>query len=105
MYIRTEITLFITMCSLMQIRPSDLDRYKLPEQCRLPLTEHDRKTGEELLKVKDDDAGADFVLQCSHDCAPLQEPFILRHPEWVKELQHMLKVGEKAEIQVRNYAV
>ena len=61
------------------MRPSDLDRYNLPAQCRLPLTEHDRKCGEELL----------------------QEAFVQRHPEWVKELQIMLKSGEKAEIQVR----
>jgi meiotic recombination protein SPO11 len=30
----------------------------------------------------------------------LQEAFVQRHPEWVKELQIMLKSGEKAEIQV-----
>ena len=60
------------------MRPSDLDRYNLPAQCRLQLTEHDRKMGEELL----------------------QEAFVQRHPEWVKELQIMLKSGEKAEIQV-----
>jgi meiotic recombination protein SPO11 len=59
------------------VRPSDLDRYNLPAQCRLQLTDHDRKMGEELLN----------------------EAFIQRHPEWVKELQHMLKSGEKAEIQ------
>ena len=63
----------------LQVRPSDLDRYKLPAQCRLQLTEHDRKMGEELL----------------------QEAFVQRHPEWVKELQLMLKSGEKAEIQVQ----
>jgi len=59
------------------VRPSDLDKYSLPAQCRLPLTDHDKKTGEELLK----------------------EPFILKHPEWVKELELMLKMGVKAEIQ------
>ena len=53
------------------VRPSDLDRYNLPAQCRLPLTEHDRKMGEELLN----------------------EAFVQRHPEWVKELQIMLKSG------------
>ena len=30
----------------------------------------------------------------------LQEAFVQRHPEWIKELQIMLKSGEKAEIQV-----
>ena len=41
------------------------------------MTEHDKKMGEELLK----------------------EPFIQKHPEWVKELEGMMKSGEKAEIQ------
>jgi DNA topoisomerase VI subunit A len=44
------------------------------------MTEHDKKMGEELLK----------------------EPFIQKHPEWVKELEIMMKSGEKAEIQVLN---
>ena len=61
------------------MRPSDLDKYNLPEQCRLPMTEHDKKMGEELLK----------------------EPFVMRNPAWVKELELMVKSGEKAEIQVR----
>jgi meiotic recombination protein SPO11 len=42
------------LCDLLtarQIRPSDLDKYHLPDQCRLPLTDHDRKMGMELLKV------------------------------------------------------
>lgn len=59
------------------VRPTDLNKYALPEQCRLPMTEHDKKMGEELLK----------------------EPFIQKNPEWMKELQFMLKTGEKAEIQ------
>ena len=59
------------------VRPSDLDKYNLPAQCRLPLTDHDRKQGEELLK----------------------EEFIQKNPAWVKELNIMLASGEKAEIQ------
>ena len=59
------------------VRPSDLDKYRLPPQCRLQLTDHDRRMGEELLK----------------------EEFVQRHPAWVKELEIMLKKGEKAEIQ------
>jgi DNA topoisomerase VI subunit A len=67
------------ICScLFQVRPSDLDKFNLPAQCRLPMTEHDKKMGEELLK----------------------EPFITRNPRWVQELELMLKTGEKAEIQV-----
>jgi meiotic recombination protein SPO11 len=59
------------------VRPSDLDRYNLPQQCRLPMTEADKKMGQELLK----------------------EPFVQRNKEWVKELELMLRTGEKAEIQ------
>ena len=61
------------------VRPSDLDRYNLPAQCRLPLTEHDRKMGEELLN----------------------EAFVQRHPEWVKELQIMLKSGTSPHLPPR----
>jgi len=59
------------------LRPSDLDRYNLPEQCRLKMTESDIKTGKELL----------------------QEAFIMKNPKWMKELQIMVKTKEKAEIQ------
>mmetsp|Transcript_7129 Transcript_7129/g.9308 ORF Transcript_7129/g.9308 Transcript_7129/m.9308 type:complete len:543 (-) Transcript_7129:27-1655(-) len=59
------------------IRPSDLDKYKLPEQCRLDMTEHDMKTGKELLN----------------------EDFIKKNPAWYKELELMLKMKKKAEIQ------
>jgi len=59
------------------VRPSDLDRYNLPQQCRLPMTDADKKMGQELLK----------------------EPFVQRNKEWVKELELMLRTGEKAEIQ------
>ena len=43
------------------VRPSDLDKYRIPEQCRLPMTEQDIKTGKELL----------------------EEDFIKANPEWV----------------------
>ena len=59
------------------VRPSDLDRFKLPNQCRLDMTEHDKRMGEKLLK----------------------EDFMKANPEWSKELQIMLDTGEKAEIQ------
>jgi len=48
------------------VRPSDLDRFNIPQQCRLPMTEED---------------------------------FIQSNPEWVAELELMLKTKEKAEIQ------
>lgn len=59
------------------VRPSDLDRYKIPEQCRLDMTQADIDMGEKLLK----------------------EEFIQKNPEWMKELQLMLKMKKKAEIQ------
>lgn len=59
------------------LRPSDLDRYNLPEQCRLDMTEGDIKTGKELLN----------------------EDFIKKNPLWMKELQIMVTTKKKAEIQ------
>ena len=31
------------------VRPSDLDRFDIPQQCRLPMTEEDLKTGRKLV--------------------------------------------------------
>lgn len=59
------------------IRPSDLDRYNIPAQCRLQMSEHDIKTGKELL----------------------EEDFIKKNPEWLSELEMMVRSKEKAEIQ------
>lgn len=59
------------------VRPSDLDRFNIPQQCRLPMTEEDIKTGRKLL----------------------EEDFVKANPEWVTELELMLKTKEKAEIQ------
>eukprot|EP00898_Chlorokybus_atmophyticus_P005943 jgi/Chlat1/634/Chrsp103S01049 len=59
------------------VRPSDLNRYHIPEQCRLPMTDTDIKTGRELL----------------------QEEFISSNPAWHKELDLMVRSKEKAEIQ------
>lgn len=59
------------------LRPSDLNKFDLPEQCRLDMTENDIKTGKELLK----------------------EDFIMKNPEWMKELEIMVKTKKKAEIQ------
>lgn len=33
------------------VRPSDLDRFNIPEQCRLPMTEEDMKTGKRLVSI------------------------------------------------------
>lgn len=59
------------------LRPSDLNKYDLPDQCRLDMTENDIKTGKELMK----------------------EDFIMKNPEWMKELEIMVKTKKKAEIQ------
>lgn len=59
------------------VRPSDLNKYGIPERCRLPMTEHDIKTGKELL----------------------QEDFIKKNRAWYEELELMVKNKEKAEIQ------
>lgn len=51
------------------LRPSDLNKYDLPDQCRLDMTENDIKTGQELMK----------------------EEFIQKNPEWMKELEIMVR--------------
>lgn len=56
------------------LRPSDLNKYDLPDQCRLDMTENDIKTGQELMK----------------------EEFILKNPEWVKELEIMVRYLDDA---------
>ena len=59
------------------VRPSDLDRFHLPAQCRLEMTEKDIQMGRKLL----------------------EEDFIRSNPQWCEELELMLKTKEKAEIQ------
>jgi len=59
------------------VRPSDLDRLQIPEQCRLKMTEEDVKCGRNLLN----------------------EDFIKKNPKWVKELEWMIEHRVKAEIQ------
>lgn len=58
------------------LRPSDLNKYDLPDQCRLDMTENDIKTGQELMK----------------------EEFILKNPEWVKELEIMVRYLDEASL-------
>lgn len=59
------------------LRPSDLNKYQLPDQCRLDMTPNDIKAGKEML----------------------QEAFIQKNPAWMKELQIMVTSKKKAEIQ------
>lgn len=54
-----------------------MDKYNLPDQCRLDMTPSDIKTGKELL----------------------EEDFIQKNPKWLKELQLMVTSKTKAEIQ------
>ena len=59
------------------VRPSDLDKYNIPQQCRLEMSEQDIKTGKDLLN----------------------EDFIKANPAWHRELETMVKSKVKAEIQ------
>ena len=59
------------------VRPSDLDKFQIPEQCRLEMSAKDIETGQHMLS----------------------EEFIQQNPEWVKEVQVMLESKTKAEIQ------
>ena len=59
------------------VLPTDLDKYNIPKECRIPMTDSDIKTCKELL----------------------DEAFVQQNPEWVKQLKHMMKSQEKAEIQ------
>ena len=34
------------------VRPSDLDRFNIPQQCRLPMTDEDVKTGKKLVGMR-----------------------------------------------------
>lgn len=57
------------------------------------MTDHDKKMGAELLKVRTPPPHPHSFFA--------QEPFIQKNPKWVEELELMLRTGEKAEIQVR----
>jgi len=59
------------------VRPSDLDKFKIPEQCRLEMSQKDIDTGHHMLK----------------------EDFIQQNPKWVREVEMMLGSKTKAEIQ------
>ncbi len=59
------------------VRPSDLDRYQIPKDVRIPLSPKDRERALQLL----------------------EEPFIQARPKYVEEIKLMLRTREKAEIQ------
>jgi len=59
------------------VRPSDLDKYQIPKDVRIPLSQKDRERALQLL----------------------DEPFIQARPKYVDEIKLMLRTREKAEIQ------
>ncbi len=72
-------TQFLTIPDIkwLGVRPSDLDRFKIPKTVRIPMTDKDIERGKQLL----------------------QEEFIKKRPKYLEELQLMLRSKEKAEIQ------
>ncbi|EKX39295.1 topoisomerase 6 subunit A [Guillardia theta CCMP2712] len=60
------------------VRPSDLDKYNVPRECRLELTTHDVSFAESLK----------------------EKPYIQKRSAWVKELETLLSRKEKAEIRM-----
>ena len=59
------------------VLPSDLDKYKIPDDCRIPMTAAD-------------------IKQCDN---LMEEQFVKNNPAWIKELKIMKSTKQKAEIQ------
>jgi meiotic recombination protein SPO11 len=90
------------------VRPSDLDRYKIPQQCR---SAHCSR----VIWMRSATALYSFAYRCLPLCAPfrldmteydiktgkdlLEEEFIQKNPDWMRELQMMVDSKQKAEIQ------
>ena len=62
---------------LLGVLSRDLDEYKIPKSVRIPMEPADVKRVKDMLK----------------------EPFVQRNKPWVEDLQLMLRIKEKAEIQ------
>ena len=62
---------------LLGVLSRDLDRYKIPKECWLKMTDKDIKRAKEMLK----------------------EPFVQRKKEWAEDLKLMITLKRKAEIQ------
>ena len=62
---------------LLGVLSRDLDEYKIPKSVRIPMQPNDIKRVKDMLK----------------------EPFVQRNKPWVEDLELMLKLKEKAEIQ------
>ena len=106
------------------VRPSDLDRFSIPQQCRLPMTDEVKQTPSLFSHPPRPPSPAISLplrlgrapLYFAADSSPsapanphqdiktgqklLEEDFIKSNPEFVKELEIMLASKEKAEIQV-----
>ncbi|MHA1130221.1 MAG: DNA topoisomerase IV subunit A, partial [Candidatus Helarchaeota archaeon] len=63
--------------NLIGVLSRDLDQYNIPKKCRLKMSKADIKRTEEMLK----------------------EPFVQNNLSWVEDLELMLKLRRKAEIQ------
>ncbi|MBK5112487.1 MAG: hypothetical protein KGD59_12885 [Candidatus Heimdallarchaeota archaeon] len=59
------------------VRPSDLDKYNLPQNCRLPMSKMDISRAKMMM----------------------EERFVRIRPDWIKELKLMIDTKQKAEIQ------
>ena len=59
------------------VLPSDLDKYEIPDDCRIPMTQADIKQCDDLMK----------------------EEFVSNNKSWIKQLKIMKRTKQKAEIQ------
>ncbi|MHA1783775.1 MAG: hypothetical protein ACTSVE_01125 [Candidatus Helarchaeota archaeon] len=62
---------------LLGVLSRDLEVFRIPESCRLPMTDQDMKRCEQML----------------------EEPFVQQNARWVEDLELMKKIQKKAEIQ------
>lgn len=49
------------------VRPSDLDRFNIPEQCRLTMTEEDLKTGRKMVRRNGTHYMSTRILEMEHE--------------------------------------
>lgn len=95
------------------VRPSDLEKYNIPEQCRLDMVSWGCALGgaaSAVFKLSGESRRITFraphrlcLIQTEKDIKTgkemLNEPFIQKNPVWVRELELMIKLKKKAEIQ------
>ena len=61
------------------VRPSDLDRLNIPQQCRLPMTDEDMRTGRKLVRTEGNTGAA----------LPAQR--LARHSRQTAQPQHLVE--------------